>query len=320
MHPHPLIYASNVCIVFRYAPGRLQPNGRRALHLLHSLFTVSEESDQGVIAARQLSSLKKKFYPRPEKVSLQLSEKGSNQTTIMTLSEALTRLGPCTYLTKAVSQPRADDSPGVYRIEQFPNPEVVQQPKKKPSPKKGYYKREGRGKELHLTTACTPGTLRHRLILAYKFLLEGSRIELHLREPKGGKADSIDRALAHSLHLRPDTILAAMPSDTTMLALPATTDLSHRVKLPKNSKRGMAEVMWALENKEALNRVKAATPKKIQALGRWRHERGADPRRRITKEVMKEEFMKKKKHRKGIKLRDLLPPKTPESSATPLST
>ena len=313
MHLHPLIYASNVCILFRCAPGRLQPNGRRALHLLHCLFTVREESDQGVIAARQLASLKKKIYPPPDDVSLKLFEKESNKTTIMTLSEALTRLGPCTYLTKAVSQPSADDSPGVYRIEQFPNPEVAQQPKKNPTSKKKYYKRSGRGKELHLTTACAPGTLRHRLILAYKFLLEGSRIEMHLREPQGGKVDSIDRALAHSLHHRPTPNHAPMPSDTTMLALPATTDLSHRVKLPKNSKRGKAEVMWAMENGVALNRVKAATPKQIEHLGQWKHERGADPRRRMTKEFMK-------KGRKDKKLLDSLPPKPPESSATPLTT
>ena len=310
-HPHPLIYASNVCIKFRCAPERLQPNGRRALHLIHHLFSAGDHDQQGVIASRQLSSLKKKVFPHPHEVSLKLSEKGSNQTTIMTLSEALTRLGPCTYLTKAGAQPKKDDSLGVYRIEQLPNPEVVQPPKKRAIPK-GYYKRSGRGKEIHLTTACAPSTLRHRLILAYKFLLEGSRLEVHLHEPQGNKADSIDRALTHSLQLRPDTILAAMPRDTTMLALPATSDFSHRAKRSANAKRGMAELMWAMENGEALRRVKAPTSHKIKILGQWKHIRGEDPRRRLTRHHVS-------KYKKSIKMQALasLPPKTPESSATP---
>ena len=330
MHPHPLIYASNVCIMFRCAPGRLQPNGSRALHLLHSLFTAQDEDMQGVIASRQLSSLKKKIYPRADEVSLRLLEKGSNKTTTMKLSEALGRLGPCTYLTKVGVQARGDDSTGVYRIEQFPDPEVVQQPKKKKAPSKGYYKRYGRGKEVHLTTACAPGNLRHRLILCYKFLLEGSRMEVHLREPQGNKADSVDWALAHSLHLRPDTILAAMPRDTTMLALPATTDFSHRAKMPASAKRGTSEVMWAMENKVALVRARVSTPSKVKVLGLWEHNRGEDPRRRIVKKRSlkdtssdpRRRLAKKpmKDDRKDKNLADLLPPKTPESSAAPLST
>lgn len=306
MHPHPrpLIYASNVCIKFRCAPEQLQLNGRRALHLIHHLFAADDSDQQGVIASRQLSSLKKKFFPHPHKVSLKLFEKGSNQTSIMTLSEALTRLGPRTYLTKAGAQPSEDDSPGVYRIEQFPDP-----PEKTGTPK-GYYKRRGRGKEIHLTTACTPSLLRHRLILAYKFLHEGSRLEVHLHELKGNKVDSVDRALTHSLHLRPDTILAAMPPDTTMLALPATSDFSHRGKLPANAQRGMAEVMWAMENGEALRRANAPTPKKIKILGQWGHVRGEDPRRHMTPKALY-------KYKKSRQVEASLPPETPESSATP---
>lgn len=303
-YPHPLIYASNVCIKFRCAPERLQPNGKRALHLIHQLFTAGDHNPEGEIASRQLSSLKKKSFPRPHEVSLKLSEKGSNQTTIMTLSEALTRLGPCTYLTKAGAQPGEDDSPGVYRIEQFPEP-----PKDKGT-SKGYYKRSGRAKEIHLTTACTPSTLRHNLILAYKFLSGGSRLEVHLHQLRGNKADSVDRALTHSLHLRPDTIFAAMPPDTTMLALPATSDFSHRGKLPPNINRGTAELMWAMENGVALQHANAPTNKKIKMLGQWKHIRGEDPRRLLTPKAGYE-------YKKWMKAQASLPPETPESSATP---
>ena len=303
-HPHPLIYASNVCIKFRCAPERLQPNGRRALHLIHQLFTADDRDQQGVIASRQLTSLKKKSFPSPHELSLKLFEKGSNQTTIMTLSEALTRLGPCTYLTKAGAQPGKDDSPGVYRIEQFPDPPIDK------GTRKGYYKRSGRGKEIHLTTACTPSTLRHHLILAYKFLAGGSRLEVHLHQLRGNKADSVDRALTHSLHLRPDTIFAAMPPDTTMLALPATSDFSHRAKLPPNMNRGTAELMWAMENGVALQHANAPTPKKIKMLGQWKHIRGSDPRRLLTPNASYE-------YKKWMKAQASLPPETPESSATP---
>lgn len=218
--------------------------------------------DVNKASAAQLATASRKTYPRANEVSLRLVDAKSHETVTITLEQALQRLEPLSYLAEA--------GPGQYRIQTFPDPGPVK-PVKQPEPWTNYkpYTRAGRGKEFHLTTTTAPSHLRNTLRISYKYILEGTRMEFHLH-PKSKKDDpSVDHALAHSMHLRPDSILAAMPPGTTMLAEPATTDLSFKKKLPRNLDLMTSQVMWAMENAEALKRAKVVTPKRVKKLGQW---------------------------------------------------
>ena len=249
--------------MLRCLPRPTQFQRSRAFHLVHNLFcaNVNEHS------ATQLATVNRKIYPRADELSLRLVNGKSDEILTMTLEQALKRLEPFSYLAEAGS--------GLYRIHTFPDPGPVQ-PVKQPNPKTSFkpYTRAGRGKEIHLTTSCTPSHFRNTLHISYKYILEGSRMEFHLH-PKSERAKSkddptVDWALAHCMHLRPDSILAAMPSGTTMLAEPATTDWSFKKKPPRNLDDRKSEVMWAMENTEALRRAKAVvTPKRVKESGQW---------------------------------------------------
>ena len=264
MYSHILFYPKCVPTRLRCisTPAHSHFQGCRAFHLIHNLFSanVNEHS------RTQLATVGRKTFPRALKVSLQLVDDKSNETITVTLEQALQRLEPLSYL--------AEVKPGLYRIQTFPDPGPVE-PVKQPAPRTNYkpYTRAGRGKEIHLTTSATPSYLRNALRISYKYILEGSRMEFHLHE-KSERAKSkddpaIDWALAHCMHLRPDSILAAMPPGTTMLATPATTDLSFKKKLPRSLHHKTSQVMWAMENAEALGRAKVVTPNRIKKLGQW---------------------------------------------------
>ena len=245
--------------------GPLQPRATRALHLLHSLFSSSD--------VEMLQHVRKKSYPTADEVSLKLLEKGKKEPTTMKLSEALARFEPLSYLVQ--TKVGTEETPGTYRFLKFNDPGLPSEKTKKSWPPKGYYKRKGRSKETHLNTDCPASLLRHRIKLAYGFLMEGSRMEFHLRAKAVARAESVDSALRHHLHLRPDTLLAAMPPGTTMLALPATVQLPNRnpqdeTKLSVNK---TSDVFWAMEYKPALERFGVSTPPRIKALGTWQDHR-----------------------------------------------
>ena len=72
--------------------------------------------------------------------------------------------------------------------------------------------------------------------------------------------NTVDWALEHSLHLRPDVILMAMPEGTEVLGLPATSK-SHMGE----------ELIWAFELPEALSKVGRRTPGHIKKRAMWGH-------------------------------------------------
>ena len=95
-------------------------------------------------------------------------------------------------------------------------------------------------------------------------------MEFHLHQKSKDRHNrTVDWALAHCLHLRPDSILAAMPEGTTTLAEPGTSDMSFKKKLPKNIDQAKSHLMWVLEHEEALNRGHAGTPEHIKKLATW---------------------------------------------------
>ena len=262
MHKCLDIFHTNLHIILRRPRGPLQPRGNRAIHVLHSLFSVSD--------TKMLLGVRKKTYPSADELSLQLLEKGQAKPTTMKLSEVLTRFEPFSYLVQ--TKVGTEETPGTYRLLKFNNPGDRPLTNRKKGPTSGrYYKRKGRGKETHFITDCPAALLRHRLKIAYAFLLEGSRMELHLRAKASGRADSVDSALRNHLHLRPDTILAAMPPGTTMLAVPGTTqsldeELQGASKFRVNK---TSDVFWVMENAAALKRCQVTTPRHIKRLGTW---------------------------------------------------
>ena len=70
--------------------------------------------------------------------------------------------------------------------------------------------------------------------------------------------NTVNWALKHCLHLRPDVILRAMPEGTELLGLPAT------------SKDHMGEeLVWAFELPETLAEVGQRTPDHIKKRAMW---------------------------------------------------
>ena len=268
LYAHLLLYHKNVPTMLRCLPRPAHSRGSRAFHLIHNLFSahVNEHS------ATQLATVSRKIYPPADEVSLKVIDGKSDEILSMTLEQALKRLEPLSYLAEA------EAGPGLYRIHTFPDPGPVE-PVKQPSPRTSFkpYTRAGRGKEIHLTTSCTPIHFRNTLRISYKYILEGSRMEFHLhsKSERARRKDdpTVDWALANCMHLRPDSILAAMPPGTTMLAKPATTDLSFKKKSPRDLEARRSEVMWAMENTEALRRAKAVTPARVRKMGQWPEER-----------------------------------------------
>lgn len=252
------LHHTQISIILRRAPRPTPFQGSRAFHLVHNLF----KKDRDPAAEAQLATVTRKIYPRAEEISLKLVDGGRDEVATMTLSQALQRLKPLDYLAEA--------GPKVYRIQTFPDPGPVKVLEHVSGHAYKPWTRAGRGKELHLTTSCTPEFLRHVLAISYKYVLEGTRMEFHLHQKAKGKGDrTVDWALANCMHLRPDSILAAMPEGTTMLAEPAVTDLSFKKRPPKNLKEATSQVMWAVENREVLKRADAATPKSVKKLGKW---------------------------------------------------
>ena len=277
------LYSGNVLINLSLAPRPVQPRGSRsrAIHLIHNLFSWEQSH-----AAAQLASLQRKVYPDVKDVSLRLFEDNDTKKdpSTMTLSEALKSLKPCSYLKEL--EIGTETKPGGYCISSFPDPQANKPLKKRMNLPPMYYKNAGRSKEIHLRTTNDGQLLRHYLILAYNFLLEGSRVEFHLHQRTSQGVGTVDWALAHCMSLRPDSILAAMPEGTSMLALPVTTNLSFKTRMPRNAHLKTSTVMWAMENGEALKRHSAITPKKIkQWLGLDRHASPQDTPRDSTRET-----------------------------------
>ena len=232
--------------------------GTRSFHLIHQLFTRDRKD-----ADRQLDSLTRKIFPSADDMSLALYEDASGQVATVTLTEALQRVRLRSYSFLA------QEEPGIYRIKTYLKREPSE-PIRSAKISHKPWKRAGRGKEAHLTTCCTPQFLRHVLGNSCKYLLEGSRMEFHLhQERKDKQKRTTDWALTHCLHLRPDSILAAMPEGTRIFAQPATTDLSFKRRISKNYEMAVSQVMWGMENVGALTRAHAKTSRHILHRATW---------------------------------------------------
>ena len=272
----------------------LQKQQVRHLKLLHELFVSPpfpiSQSQQALLDACQ-----PKHLPTPVDIKLDLSHGPGGECERLTLSEAQTRLKPLCHLNLFIHQPPlpAPSSSGVhqsvgdkelYRMKDktyqisplilhkylVPMSRIILhdpfcRTKRTPSGKQVKvlkFTRAGRGREVHFTIYSPPSFLHSCLVMAYECLLQGCRIEFHLHQKSNDVRveNTVDWALEHSLHLRPDVILKAMPEGTELLGLPATSK-SHMGE----------ELVWALELPEALSKVGVRTRGRIKKRAMWGH-------------------------------------------------
>lgn len=181
----------------------------------------------------------------------------------MTLESALSLIKPHTFLAHVQTNSPLQQ----FQIKSLRNPQRELADRQRVNGTK--YKRAGRGKEFHLTTETPAGYLMHVLNKSCEYLLQGSRIELSIRQRRGkGKlGPSIDFALKNLPQLRPDTILRSMPEGTTMLAQPCIAPEAS----PKTGKRASRDptLIWVMENKLTLKRASLQTPKRIKDMAKW---------------------------------------------------
>lgn len=221
----------------------------RSIHLLHQMFT-----KHPVIS--QLGSIRKKTVPSADQIYLRLYDVEEKDLGTMTLPQALQRIEPLFHLSQR--------EPGVYQIKalrMFENTTLYGKEWDKGGKKNKHFTRSGRSKDMPLQTVVTPSRLLQVLSAAHKNLIRGARVEFRLAQktrPADG-AKTVDWALANALHLRPDTIMAAMPAGTTMLARPCYAHDEPDV------------IMWALEYAPALERAHSPTPPSVLKMGAWRN-------------------------------------------------
>lgn len=225
---------------------------QRGIHLLHQMFCKFPVHSQ-------LASIRKKELPSADNTMLQLRDISHKLVGTISLSEAFKYIKPGTHLSQSTPQTYQVEplklTPSVDDLPEIPQTGL-------PSPQKQRekaYKRMGRSKDIPLVTTVEPSVVKDRLAKAYDLLLQGSRIEFRLRQKTklSCKDKTVDWALEHALHLRPDSILAAMPGGSIMLVKPCTVAPEYEV------------LIWAIEHPPSLKRSNALTPKAIYKLGTW---------------------------------------------------
>ena len=268
----------------------LQKQQIRHLKLLHELFV----SPPFPISAKNqalLNASQPKNLPPPIDIELDLSHGHGVQPEHLTLSETQARLKPLYHLTLSTHHLSLRPPPltGVqeslrnkklylgkdktYQISPLTLPKDFipkilpdkwsNQGRRRPSGKQVEFQKfphAGRGRQVHFTIYTPPAHLYSSLVMAYGCLLQGCRIEFHLHQKSKDERleNTVDWALEHSLHLRPDVILMGMPEGTEMLGLPATSK-SHMGE----------ELIWVLELPEALSKVGYRTPGRIKKRAMW---------------------------------------------------
>ena len=254
---------------------QLQWQSIRHLNLLRELF-VPSPSPKSFRHESLLNACQLKHLPSPAGIKLRLKAGPDLPSERLTLSEAQACLKPLHHLNLSAHRHVATDKKIFLRKNKtyeilpltLPTDFVPKILKNTPQrhvydssdgfPDEGHH--AGRGRQVHLTVYLPPKHLARSLKMAYTCLLQGCRVEFHLHRKSDDLRvqNTVDWVLKHSLHLRPDVILMAMPEGTEMLALPAT------IKSPMGE-----ELVWALELPEALSKAGCRTPKHIKNRAQW---------------------------------------------------
>lgn len=214
---------------------------RRAIHLVHCIYSSHDGEN------RALANLAWRKLADPSRIELQFRKKGSSVIDALTLSQAMARLHPGSYLTRLDHVNNVDPIPErSYEISQLiglqPKPVLNSGPAKVIK-----FQRAGRGKEIHLTSAL--GTLAYStfLIRTYNHLINGARLEMHVRLTKREQSDEndLDHVLSMHPHLRPEAILKGMPEGTVILHEPLYDE---RLK----------QLIWVMANEDNWTGITAA--------------------------------------------------------------
>ncbi|KAL9640456.1 MAG: hypothetical protein Q9164_000275 [Protoblastenia rupestris] len=213
----------------------LTRNQVRRLHLLHRLF------DHSAGHKEKLGTLRRKSLPSADELTLSLRAPDGHDLGTKTLRESWEFIQPLNHLQQVEA--------GVYQITPLKRPVMTAMFGRE----RKSFTRLGRSKAWHLTTTATPVFVAHVLSKAYEFLLRGARIEMHLKQKVNDNDHTVDWALCNAMHLRPESLLAAMPNGTIMLTEPC-----------QNPVKKMADLVWAIEYPPAL--ASDRTPKRVHAL------------------------------------------------------
>ena len=241
-------------VIHRARSNNVLAINRREIHVLHQMFTKT-------LSNMQLSSIRRKELPPADMISLELVNAEGKNLGIMTLTQAWDHIkhsGTPSHLAQMDS--------GSYRIQPL-KVETDERSLNKQRSTMKRTKRAGRSKEFPFTTTEQGGRLQLILSKAYTFLLQGIRVEFCLSQKVKGmnKVNTVDWALENAPHLRPDTILSAMPEGSKMLVQPCTAAASKNVI--KHS-----SVIWSVEHPPSLQKYGGPTPKALYKVGQWRGE------------------------------------------------
>ena len=241
-------------VIHRARSNNVLAINRREIHILHQMFTKSPTS-------MRLSSIRRKELLPADMISLELVNAEGKKLGIMTLPQAWDHI-------KHSETPShlAEMDSGSYRIQPL-KVETDEKSLNKQRSTMKRTKRAGRSKEFPFTTTEQGGRLQLILSKAYTFLLQGIRVEFCLSQKVKGinKVNTVDWALENAPHLRPDTILSAMPEGSKMLVQPCTAAASKNVI--KHS-----SVIWSVEHPPSLQKYGGITPKALYTLGQWKGE------------------------------------------------
>ncbi|KAL9581740.1 MAG: hypothetical protein Q9212_003717 [Teloschistes hypoglaucus] len=206
---------------------------RRAIHLLHCIYSARDGSDG------RLASLAWRKLADPSRTELQFRKKGSRVIDAVTLSQAIARLHPGSYLERLQPLDNVDSIPErSYEVSRLralhPKPVLNSGPAKVIN-----FKRAGRGKEIHLTSALSTIAYAAFLTKTYNHLINGARLEMHLRLTKRELSDhkDLDHVLSEHPHLRPEAILKGMPEGTVILYEPLYEEK-------------LKQLIWVMANEE----------------------------------------------------------------------
>ena len=226
----------------------------REIHVLHEMFA-KKPNDM------QLSSIRRKELPPADMISLELLGVEGKRFGVMTLPQAWDHIRH----SETPSHLAQIDS-GSYRIQPLKVDTDEKNLNKQRSTMKRM-KRAGQSKEFPFTTTERSGHLQLILSKAYTFLLQGIRVEFSLSQKTKGinKVNTVDWALENALHLRPDTILSAMPEGSKMLVQPCTAAAAKNVI--KHS-----SVIWSVEHPPSLNKYGRPTSNALYKMGQWKGE------------------------------------------------
>ena len=138
-------------------------------------------------------------------------------------------------------------------------------------------------KKIHFSITVPASHFRYIMAQCYQLLLKGERVEVGLhRARRTPDHMTFDWAIRHHPHLRPDTILKAMPEGTRMIAHPCRAPDLLKAKGPNAA----APLQWGMECEPSSQRIFGGKiPPWMMRMGTWDVEMQLDPEQEENQSV-----------------------------------